>query len=307
MKKALSVLLILIMSLSLFCGCEAGKKSDSFTVITTSYAGYDWLKNIMGDDENITVIGVGGTDMHSYQPTAADILAVSNADLLLYVGGESDSWVSDTVENLKKKPQIINMFDVLEGALREEENFGDEEDSDEVEYDEHVWLSLKNAVRICESVCDTLCDSDGENADKYKHNADNYTKKLKELDGRYTEATSGDKKPLVFADRFPFCYMANDYGLKYYAAFKGCSAETEASFEKVVSLADAVKEYKVENVIIIDGSDGKLAKTVIEASGKKCGTVTLYTMQSVTDEQLKSDRGYIEIMEENLETLKKVL
>lgn len=276
-----------------------------------------------------------GVDLHSYQPSTADISKISEADVFIYVGGESDEWVKDVLKQAKNKNlKVINLMDVIgdkakeeevkEGMQAEDEHDHDKDkdhdekhdqdkehdhDKDEPEYDEHVWLSLKNAKIFTKKISDVLSEVDKDNAKTYKANYKNYAKKLDELDKKYAEAVSSAKvKTLVFGDRFPFRYLVNDYGLDYYAAFVGCSAESEASFETVTFLAKKIDELGLKHILTIEGKNHKIAKAVIENTKNKSQKIlTLDSMQSTTSNDVKNGASYLGIMEKNLEVLKKAL
>ena len=323
MKRCLSALLALFLTLSAFTGCgskEAYQKDDSLQIVSTIFPAYDWAKNVLGDNPanaELTMLINNGVDLHSYSPSVDDILTISNCDIFIYVGGESDTWVEDALkEAVNKDMKVINLLEVLGDGAREEELAegmeGEEEEEggeEEAEYDEHVWLSLKNAKIFTESICDALVSSDAANADIYKKNAADYEKKLDELDNEYAAAvSSGDKDTLLFADRFPFRYMTEDYGLKYYAAFLGCSAETEASFETITFLAQKADALSLKNILIIDGSDENIAKSVIAAtSSHDQRLLTLDSMQSVTSEDVENGATFLSIMASNLDVLKDAL
>ncbi len=307
---------------------EAEASSEGkISIVTTIFPEYDWVKNIVGDASDkaeITVLLDNGVDLHSYQPTADDIMKIASCDMFIYVGGESDEWVDDALkEAVNKDMVVINLLDVLggnvkeeevvEGMEAEEEEEGEEgeegEGEEEVEYDEHVWLSLTNASLICDAIADGLSKVDADNAATYTENANAYKQKLNSLDGEYKSVTSAAaNKTLLFGDRFPFRYMADDYGLEYYAAFVGCSAETEASFETITFLAGKVDELSLKAILTIEKSDQKIANTIKENSTSKDQQIlALDSMQSTTSEDVNNGASYLGIMESNLEVLKKAL
>ena len=252
--------------------------------------------------------------MHSYQPTAEDIVKISSCDVFIYVGGESDKWVDDALKGATNKEMtVINLLDILGTKAKEEETVegmqaeheekdGKEEAEEEVELDEHVWLSLKNASMVCGKISDKLSEKDAKNKELYSKNTENYLKKLNELDARYKAVRDSAKyDTLIFADRFPFRYLIDDYNLKYYAAFSGCSAESEASFETVAFLAKKLDELKLPALMKIDGSDGKIANTVLQTSNQKNAQILeLNSMQSVNKKDIEDGKTYLSIMESNL-------
>ncbi len=297
---------------------EPDKKSkEPISVVTTSFSGYDWTRQILGDSsENVEVTLLGiGTDIHNYQPTIDDILKISKSDIFIYSGGESEEWVRDVLEDSENKDkEVINFLEILGSNAKEEETVegmkevrGEEEswEEDEPEYDEHVWLSLKNAEIFCESIEDVLAEADKSHADEYMRNVSIYEDKLKDLDARYKKwAGESDVQTLVFADRFPFRYLTDDYGLDYIAAFAGCSAETEASFSTIAFLTDKVDELGVKSIFKIDGGSSKIAETIIRNTKTKDQKIlTLDSLQAVTGADIKSGKTYLSAMEGNLTCL----
>ncbi len=322
MKKIFAVLLSLVLVAATFAGCSAKEsKNDEATklkVVSTIFPIYDWTENIVGEDIHIdhTMLLSSGADLHNYQPTADDIIKISTCDVFIYVGGESDSWVHDTLESAQNKNmKTINLLEVLGESAKEEEivegmqEEGEHEEEESPEYDEHIWLSLENAEKCVKEIARTFAEIDKEDASDYYVNSKAYCDELVELDIKYDEAVESAKnKTLVFGDRFPFRYLTDDYGLTYYAAFVGCSAESEASFETISFLAKKVDELGLTKVMKIESGDGKIAKTIVENTKKKNQKIlTLDSMQSITDKDLKEGATYISIMESNLEVLKEAL
>ncbi len=301
------------------CGSTAPKTPEKLQIVTTIFPEYDWVQNILGDEaENVdlTLLLNNGTDMHSFQPSAEDILKISQADLFVYVGGESDSWAEDAVkEALNKEMKVVNLMDVLQDRIKEEEivegmqEEHEHEEAGEVEYDEHVWLSLKNASAACDALAEALADLDAAHADTYRENAASYEAQLADLDAQYGNAiANANKDSLLFADRFPFRYLVDDYGIDYYAAFSGCSAETEASFDTITSLADILNEKNLDCVLTIEKSDDSLAKTIIESAHRSdCRIMELNSMQSITKDEVQQGTSYLSVMQENLAVLKTAL
>lgn len=333
MKKIITVFIAAIAMLSLVA-CGKGNttkttatkeaKSEStkkIKIVTTIFPEYDWVKQILGDkseNADITMLLDNGVDLHSYQPTAKDIAKISDCDLFIYVGGESDEWVDSALKKAtNKNMQVINLLDVLGKNVKEEEvvkGMQAEEEEDEgeeegPEYDEHVWLSLNNAKTICQSIDDALKTIDPDNAKTYEKNTSDYIDKLDTLDLEYKKATSNAKqKTLLFGDRFPFRYMVDDYGLKYYAAFVGCSAETEASFKTISFLSKKADELNLKYIMTIEKADHKIAKTIIKNTKNKDQKIlTLDSMQSTTSKDVKNGTTYLSVMKKNLDVLKKAL
>ncbi len=321
MKKIVSLILALIVSVAFFAGCSNAPKQDNgkFSVVTTIFPEYDWVSNITSGagDVELTLLLDNGADLHSYQPTADDIIKISNCDMFIYVGGESDKWVDDALKGAVNKDMVVvNLLDLLGSKVKQEETVegmqAEEEEGegeDEAEYDEHVWLSLKNAASLCGQISDKLCEADPENKDLFSKNTEDYLKKLNELDAKYSSVREDAKyTTLLFADRFPFRYLTDDYKLNYYAAFTGCSAESEASFETVAFLAKKLSELKLPAVMTIDESDKKIAKTVVETSDQKDTPILeMNSMQSVTEKDVLDGATYLGIMESNLEVLTKAI
>jgi len=318
---------------------DANKK---FSVVCTIFPEYDWIRQLVGDKKDnyeITYLLDKGVDLHSYQPTAEDIAKIANCDLFVYVGGESDGWVNDALKESKNdKMQVVNLLEtlgknvkpeeVVEGMQEEDEHDHDHDDKDhddkdhdhedadhdydheeETEYDEHVWLSLRNATALVNTLAEKLQTIDPENKDYYATTAADYTAKLGDLDSRYLATIKKAKvKTVLFGDRFPFRYLVDDYGLKYYAAFVGCSAETEASFETVAFLAKKTDDLKLKSVLVIENSDQKIAKKIVETTKDKSqNIVVLNSMQSITNEDIANGATYLSIMESNLKALASAL
>ena len=328
MKKILALLLALWIPAAVLSGCapqDDSAASNKLNIVTTIFPAYDWVREILGDETDraeITTLLDSGVDLHSYQPTVDDIVKISNCDLFLYVGGESDGWVEDALKNAPNKDRkVIRLLDVLGDSakaeetvegMQEEEHDHEEEAHDreeEAEYDEHIWLSLKNAQMLVAAISEALQESDPARKDTYAANAAAYAEKLSALDGEYRAAVdSGKYKTLLFGDRFPFRYLADDYGLDYYAAFPGCSAETEASFETVSFLAGKMDALGLPCVLTIEGTQHKIAETIVQNTAQKNQQVlTMDSMQAVTANDASSGVSYLSIMEKNLSVLKKAL
>lgn len=302
---------------------EAGTTEDSgkkLKIVTTIFPEYDWTRAVLGDweaDVDLTMLLDNGTDLHSFQPAVKDIMKVSSCDLLIYVGGESDQWIEDALESAQNKDmKTINLMEVLGDTIKEEETVEGmqesdhgHEDEDEKEYDEHVWTSLRNASVICGIIAETLEEMDPENKDVYASNAATYQEKLSDLDTEYQNTVDSAKQnTLLFADRFAFRYLVDDYGLNYYAAFSGCSAESEASFKTVTFLADKLDELGLKTVLTIEKSDDRIAQTVIENTETKDQKILeLNSMQSITSDEIADGVTYLSVMEDNLNVLKEAL
>ena len=320
-----------------YAGKLGGNSGSKLQVVTTIFPEYDWVREIVGMGTNgagmsaaeyvdVSMLMDEGADLHSFQPSAADIAQISTCDVFIYVGGESDLWVEDALKDVQNKNMVvIKLLDVLgeqakeeevvEGMEAEDEDEDHHEDEDnhheggEKEFDEHVWLSLENAKVFCTEITDTLAGLDSDHADIYRANLDAYNNKLSQLDKEYREAVdSAAVKTVLFGDRFPFRYMFDDYGLKYYAAFVGCSAETEASFETIIFLSQKIDELGLHSICTIEKSNQKIANTVKENTKTKDQEILMMnSLQSITSEEVMAGASYLDEMKNNLEVLKKAL
>jgi len=313
-----AVILALLLSLTAGCGRAVQTDVSGLRIVATIFPAYDWTREILGDragDASLTLLLGSGVDMHSFQPTADDVVRISTCDVFIYVGGESDRWVDDALaEAVNPNMVVVNLMEILGDAAREEELVegmqADEDEADgEAEYDEHVWLSLKNAMRFCGCIAERLGEADPENRADYAANADAYIRRLEDLDRAYEAAVSAAPvHTLLFGDRFPFRYLTEDYGLQYYAAFAGCSAETEASFETVIFLSGKVDELALPAVLTIETGDGKIARTIVDNTREKSAQVLcLDSLQSTTAQEIEAGATYLGAMEENLEILRRAL
>ena len=337
---------------------ETGTQASSaekVRVVATIFPEYDWLRNVIGENADhveLRLLLDKGVDMHSFQPTAEDVMTIASCDLFVYVGGESDTWTADALKNSVNPDQIsVDLMETLGSRVKEEElvegmqeadhehaheggdhgreegdhghegeDHGREEGDhghegedhghgEAPEYDEHVWLSLKNAEVLTERLAEAMAEADPACADSYRANAEQYLEKLAALDAEYTDAVAAaPKKTVLFGDRFPFRYLTDDYGLEYYAAFSGCSAETEASFETIIFLAEKADSLGLGAVLTIENSDQKIAKTIVSGTKTKDQKIlSMDSMQSVTAADAGSGPDYLARMRENLEVLKEAL
>lgn len=297
---------------------DQGRQEGRLSVVTTIFPEYDWTMQVLGGEAegaDVTLLLDGGTDLHSYQPTAADIAAISECDVFVYVGGESDEWVEDVLAQAANDDMaVVCLMDALGDAVVEEEVVEgmaakDEEEGGEEELDEHVWLSPRNAQVLVGAIADALSQADPEHAATYAANAEEYRSELAQLDADYEAAVAaGARSTVLFADRFPFRYLTDDYGLDYYAAFVGCSAETEASFETVLFLAGKVDELGLPAILTIESSDGKIARTVREnTQAKDQQILVMDSMQSTTAADVEAGVTYLSIMRDNLDVLAQAL
>ena len=327
MKKIIILIIalcLLISGIGIFSACSGSSNNDNkIKIVTTVFSEYDWTMNVLGDEKDnadVTLLLDSGADIHSYQPTIADIAKIATCDLFIYVGGESDEWVDDALKNtINENMIVINLLEVLGSMAKEEEVIEgmEEEDHDhkegekhdhdeeEKEYDEHVWLSLKNAVIFVNEIASALEKIDKENATTYENNAKTYNSKLEALDEQYERGIeSATTKTVLFGDRFPFRYLVDDYDIKYYAAFVGCSAETEASFKTIAFLSGKVDELGLTAILIIESSDGRIAQTIKNnTSSKDQKILTMDSLQSATKKEYAEGRTYLKIMQDNLSVL----
>lgn len=308
-KKIYAFILSIILTTTVFCGCDVQTtKSDSaIDILCTSYPLYDWVMNITDGSSSVKVgfLLKNGVDIHSFQPTADDIIKIKTSKLFVYNGGSSESYLTDILRG--EEINSIAALDVVENSLISSEHTHDGEHH--TEYDEHVWLSIKNAIKICEEISNQIIALDPENTALYESNTNVYIAKLRELDAAYSQtATSSARRSLVLADRYPFSYLMNDYGIICHSAFPGCSDETEASFATILSLAEKVKELELSVVLTTDGTNNAVAETVI----KICGTenieiLSLNSLQTITEKEINEGKTYLSAMTENLEILRKTL
>ncbi len=316
----LSLLLCVMLCAAGMTGCSNTNSTDTakYSIVCTTFPQYDWLREIIGentDSFSLMLLLDKGGDLHSYQPTAESIARISSADMFVYVGGESDTWVEDALKGaVNKDMRVVNLMDLLGGMVKEEElvegmQCYEEAEHEETEYDEHVWLSLKNAAYLTEALSETLQQLDAEHAQEYAANAAAYIESLNALDREYEDAVKqSEKKTILFGDRFPFRYLTEDYGINYYAAFAGCSTETDASFETVTFLSGKVDELGLHTILTIEGSDQKIAEIIRENThGKNQQIQTVNSLQSVTAKEIQDGFTYLKAMRENYEVLKNAL
>ena len=295
-----------VIFLSAGCGELPVKKGGKLNILCTVFPLYDWARNIAGNTAEVSLLNENGADMHSYQPTAADIVRLHSCDVLIYTGGESEKWVAEVIKQSDNKNlKALNLIELLGDKAVTEREEGTERRENGDETDEHIWLSLKNAEILTDKIAAALGGADNKNKYIYKTKAAKYAERLATLDKEYTEALKNARhKTLIFADRFPFRYLTEDYGLDYYAAFPGCSAETEASFETVIFLAKKADENG-DCIFITETSNGDIARAVNRNTAKKNKKIlTLDSMQSVNKKDIKNGMTYISVMQKNLETLK---
>ncbi|MDR1272232.1 MAG: metal ABC transporter substrate-binding protein [Clostridiales Family XIII bacterium] len=328
MKKIIPILLIAALTLFALAGCgQQGKDADTsdtddaekdgrLSVVATTFAPYDFAREIAGDKADIAMLLPPGSESHSFEPTPQDIIDIQNCDVFIYVGGESDDWVDGILESMDtENMKIITLMDcvetveevVVEGMEDEEEEEGEGEDGEEeAELDEHVWTSPKNAKLIVQKISDAFCAEDPANETVYKENTENYLAKLDDLDARFQAVVDESaRRTIVFGDRFPFRYFADAYGLDYFAAFPGCSTETEASAATVAFLIDKINEEGIPVVLHIELSSDKMANAISESTGAK--VLLLHAVHNVSKDDFENGEGYLSLMTKNVDVLKEAL
>lgn len=339
MKRFISIIFMALLVAVTLAGCSRDNKSSNnnklvdnkkkISVVSTIFPSYDFTREIAGDKADVTMLLPPGSESHSFEPTPQDIIKIQNCNIFIYVGGESDQWAKDVLESMDtSKMKIITLMDcvqvfeeeIVEGMEEEEHTDGEEHTDDhetdeehaedyvgeEPEYDEHVWTSPKNAKLIVQKISDVLCQADTANAAIYQENTGDYLTKLDELDSKFQDAVdNGKRKTIVFGDRFPFRYFADAYGLEYYAAFPGCSTETEASAATVKFLIDKINTEKIPVVFHIELSNEKMADTISEATGAK--VLLLHACHNISKSDFEKGKNYIDLMTGNVEVLKEAL
>lgn len=325
MKRIIGVILVIALTLTLFASCankpEEGKTVDGkIQIVTTIFPPYDFAKQVAGENADLKMLLPLGSESHSFEPTTQDIIAVQNCDIFICIGGESEAWVEKALDSVdKNKVKVISLLDIVdpkeeeivEGMEAEEDrDHGEEEEHEEggavVEYDEHVWTSPVNAAKITQAICDAICEKDSANAETYKQNASVYIEKLNSLDKAFRDMVSSSKRDrIVVADRFPFRYLCDEYGLKYSAAFAGCSASTDPSANTVKYLINKVNEERIPVIFYIEFSQKTVANTVLTSTNAK--GMELHSCHNVSAEDFENGVGYIDLMNRNLEALREAL
>lgn len=315
MRKSLCVLLAMVMAMSAFSGCTVQQNPDAddgkLHVVTTIFAPYDFARQVGGDDVSVTMLLRPGCEVHSYEPTPKDIIAIRNADVFVYVGGESDAWVKTVLEGVDNPNlRVVTLMDCVE-LLDEETVEGmqtekHDHEADGTEPDEHVWTSPRNAARICQKLSDTFAAADSAHAAAYAQRCGDYVEKLEQLDAEFQDVVAhAARKTMVFADRFPLRYFAEAYGLDYYAAYTGCADAAEPSAATVAFLIDKVRAENIPVVFTIELSNGKLADTICEATGTK--KLEFATCHNVTAQAFADGATYLQLMERNVQALREAL
>ena len=321
MKKHIYIVIAAMLTALFLSGCKnAGttsvsekKSGDKIKIVTSGFIQYDFARNIAGQDADITMLIRPGAEVHTYEPTPEDIIKMSECDVFIYTGGESDEWINGVIKSSGASDAVyVKLMDFCELCKEEDGHDGNYSDADahnhdgEAEYDEHVWTSPANAVKIAEGITDALCRADEGGAEVYRKNCERYTAELKQLDSDFKEMIDGAaRKTIVVGDRFPFAYFAEHYGLEWYAAFPGCASNTEPSAATLAFLINKVISEKIPVVFSIEFSNGKIANSICEASGAK--RLELHSCHNVTVSEFENGENYISLMRKNLENLKEAL
>mgnify|MGYP003445244949 CR=1 FL=1 len=285
MKKIICMIIVIFMLSS--CGnADIGNDNDKLSVVCTVFPAYDWIREISaGTEISLYLIPSNGTDIHSYQPTAEDIIKITGCDLFVYSEGHEKGWYEDL--SIKEK---FNMS-VFEN------------------HDEHVWLSLKCANELTEKLTEKLSKLNPENEERYNKNCKAYVQKLSALHDKYKATVEGsERKKIIVADRFPFSHMTDEYKIEAYSAFSGCSAESEVSFETIAFLSKKLSELKLTSVITTEDADEKIARAVISNSNNdNVKILSLNSMQAVTEKDISEGMNYLSVMSSNLLVLEEAL
>ena len=287
------------------------KSGEEVDVLATNFIGYDLARAVVGDTGvKVSMLLKPGAEMHDFEPTPEDIIKIREADLFIYVGGESDEWVEELLDNNEipeeKVLRLMDLVDVKEEELVEGMEEEHEDVDGEVEYDEHVWTSPVNAMKMVDGVREKMATIYPEKAEAFARNAEEYNARLMDIDRKIREVVAeGARKELIFGDRFPFRYFVDEYGLDYYAAFPGCSEQTEASSQTIAYLIDKAKTEGVKVILKIELTSDKLAQTIADEAGAK--VMTLNAAHNISQEDFERGVTYAEIMEGNLEALREAL
>lgn len=308
MKKLIKLFVICLLAIVSFSGCGKETSKAKYTIISTSYPGYDFVRAIIKDvdDVEVKMLLKPGSESHDYEPTPQDIIDIQNANIFIYVGGDSDNWIDGILKDIDtSKTKIIKLIDLVE-TIDEEDLPGLEESNDDKEIDEHVWTNPRNAIDILEKLRDEIMLMDNSNMGKYVVNCDNYMNKIKKIDIEIRELVKNAKrKEIIFGDRFPILYFAKEYELDYYAAFPGCSEQSEASAKTISFLIDKVKEDNIPVVFHIELSNKSIALAIADETGAKVREY--HTAHNISQKDFDDGVTYVDIMNKNIEVLKEAL
>ncbi|MDO5519524.1 MAG: metal ABC transporter substrate-binding protein [bacterium] len=331
----LKIVVMLTLVMALLTGCAGGKDVANTTsgqadkklkVVSTIYAPFDFARQVAKDNAEVTLLLKPGAESHSYEPTPQDIITIQNCDVFVYVGGENDKWVDKVLDSIdNKQMKIIKLLDCvnaveeehkegMQDAHEEEEHDHEDEHEDdheeheheEHELDEHVWTSPKNAIAISKKMQQVFSEADPEHAEAYKENLASYVTELEKLDRAFGDVVSTAKrKTIIFGDRFPLRYFVDAYGLDYYAAFSGCSTDTEVSAGTIAFLTDKIKEEAIPVVFKIELSSGNIANSIADSTNTK--VLTFYACHNISKDDYEAGMAYTDFMWKNVDTLKEAL
>ena len=312
-KRLISLALALVLALALAgCAVDRSRSSDKLQVVCTLFPYYDFVRQIGGDHVDVTLLIAAGREVHSFEPTPLDAIRLSEADVFIYNGGESEEWVEDLLdaagENIGTVLTMMDHADVLAEEVQEgmQVRHGGEEDEDEIEYDEHIWTSPVIAMELCRVIGEALMEADPAHAGDYQARLDEYLAQLEALDQDFRQVVDGAKRTtLVFGDRFPLLYFCRTYGLDYRAAFHGCSGDTEPSLATLKYLIDKVNAEDIPVVYTIELSSQKIADAIAETTGAK--VLTFQSCQTVSRADFDGGATYLSLMRRNVEALKEGL
>ena len=318
-KKIILIIIAIIMVLSIiFAMFKSGnnnkKDSNKIQVVVSNFASYDFLRAVIGQNENIELSFLmgPGKEAHSYEPTAQNLISIQNSDLFVYIGGEMEKWsdkVLDSIDTTHSK--VICIADFVE-TIKEQEIDGaeaeDEEEEEEGSFDEHIWTSPANAIKMVEVLEQAIEEIDSKNSEIYKKNSENYIAQIKNLDKQMQEIMNNKvRNRLIFGDKMPMQYFINYYNLKVSAAFSGCSTETEPSAATIAYLVNKAKEEKIPVILYIELNTDKVAKTIADEVGNGCKAMQIQSLHNVSLNDFNAGETYITLMNRNMEVLKKAL
>ena len=309
MKRIVLFLSIIFILLSM-TACSKENNNDKLTIVTTSFPCYDFARAITKNNDNVDVkmLLSPGSEMHDFEPSPKDIINIINSDMFIYVGGESDEWINDILDDINiDKIKIIKLMDLVDVVPENlVEGMEEDEHEDEIEYDEHVWTSPINAISIISKLKDEIIEIDNDNKEMYEENANNYIDNLYDVDNQIRDIVKNSKrKEIIFGDRFPLRYFVDSYGLTYYAAFPGCSEQTEASSKTIAFLIDKVKNDNIPVVFHVELSNGKIAETIAKSTNTKI--LEFHSAHNISLDDFKNGITYVDIMKKNIEVLKEAL
>ena len=313
MKRGIKRMAALFLFAAWLAGCAApdAPHDGKLRVVTTLFPYYDFARAVTGGRAEVTLLLSPGRETHSFEPTPRDAAAISRADVFVYNGGESEAWAEEMLGAVGERAgAVLRMMDHAQTRAEEfvegMQGAEDEADSDEIAYDEHIWTSPKNAAALCGALCETLCAADEKNAEAYRENCADYVERLTALDADFRALRAEAKRDLVvFADRMPLLYFCKEYGLRYRAAFHGCSGDTEPSLATLAFLIDKVADERVPMVYTVDLGSGRIAEAVSEATGAAVGT--LWSLQTVSRADFDAGETYVSMMQRNLAALREGL